>query len=115
MDGEENHGSCCFWPALLLVLAFNLFLIVEVYSIGRVTGRMNQQRDVVGKRIQQVESQMAAARTWQTMLEGMANDLLELSKTDSDVRKVVDKYQIRKNQPVAAPDAKDDKDAKPAE
>lgn len=112
MNGEENHGSCCFWPAFLLILAFNLFLCVEALSIVRVTGRMDQQKAVVEKRIEQVESQMAAARTWQTMLEGIANDLLELSKTDAEVRKVVEKYQIRKNQPIAAPESKD---AKPAE
>jgi hypothetical protein len=112
MNGEENHGSCCFWPILLLVLAFNLFLCVEVHTITRVTGRMNQQREVVDNRIKQAESQMAAARTWQTMLEGIANDLLELSRTDGDIRKVVEKYQIRKNQPVPVPESKD---AKPAE
>lgn len=112
---DDPQFSVPFWPLLLLVLAFNLFLCVEIHSVRRVTDRIEQQHAAVTKRSQLMESQMAASRTWQTMLEGMANDLLDLAKSDSEVRKLVDKYQIRKNQPVAPADTKGDKDSKPAE
>jgi len=115
MSGDDPQLSVPFWPVLLLVLAFSLFLCVEIYSVLRVTDRIEQQHAAVTKRAQLMESQMAASKTWQTMLEGMANDLLDLGKSDSEVRKLVEKYQIRKNQPVAPPESKGDKDSKPAE
>jgi len=114
MNGDATNGFP-FWPCLLVVLAFDFYLATEIHTVWRVTGRFQQQDAAVLKRVEQTQTQMAASRTWQTMLEGMANDLLDLSKTDAEIRKIVDKYQIRKNQPVAAPDAKDDKAAKPAE
>ena len=116
MNEDGTIGSFPFWPALLLVLAFDLFLCVEIHSIARVTSRIETNLAGITKRSQLMESQMSASKTWQTMLEGIANDLLDLAKTDSDIRKVVDKYQIRRNQPVTPPESKDkDKDSKPAE
>jgi hypothetical protein len=112
MNEQETNNGFPFWPALFVILALNLFLVTQVHMIWRGTNRLKQQSEVVSKRIEQAEAQMAPARTWLTMLEGIANDLLELAKTDADVRAVVEKYQIRKNQPPAPPESKD---AKPSE
>ena len=95
-----------FWPGLLLILAFNLYLATEVHGLWRVKTRLSEQSEIVSKRIEQAQGQMAGARTWLTMLEGIANDLIELGKTDSDIRRIVDKYQIRRNQPVPLPSDK---------
>ena len=114
MNGGDTSSGFPFWPFLLLVLAFDLYLGVEVHMVLRGTSRIKQQQTIVSNKIEQVQSQMPAARTWLTMLEGIANDLLDLSKTDADIRKLVEKYQIRKNKPLVSPESKDSKD-KPSE
>jgi hypothetical protein len=109
MNGETQDGFP-YLPVLLIVLAFDLFLATEAHAVWRVNNRFKQQDAIIAKRIEQVETQISASRTWQTMLEGIANDLLELGKTDGDVRKIVEKYQIRKNQPVTPPESNKEKD-----
>ena len=98
-----------FWPALFLLLAFDLLMASQIHDQWRISARLQQQNDVVAKRVQQAEIQMKGARTWQVILEGICKDMLEMSKTDSDVRRIVDKYQIRQNQTPAssAPPAPD--------
>lgn len=102
MDDSENPScSCCFWPILLLILAFDCYLATQLQLAWRGTDRLKQQNAALATRIEQAEGQMKGLRTWPTVLEGVAKDLLEMAKTDSEVRKIVDKYQIRQNAPVA--------------
>jgi len=98
----------------MILLAFNCLLFSEVHFAWRALDRLERQKVAIEGRIEQTQAQVAAARTWMTILEGVCNDLLDLSKTDSDVRSVVDKYQIRRNQPIPLPEEKSDA-PKPAE
>ena len=86
----------------LNVSAFNLFLASQIHNTWRGTTRLKEQQEIFANRIRQAEGQLAAARTIMTTLEGLCNDLLDLSKTDSEIRRIVDKYEIRKNQPARA-------------
>lgn|SRR3989344_4796161 len=96
---DPETQSFPFWPVLLVVLAFNLFLVSQIHTTWRGTTRIKEQREIFANRIRQAEGQLAAARTIMTTLQGLCNDLLDLSKTDSEIRRIVDKYEIRKNQP----------------
>jgi hypothetical protein len=114
-DLQNESGHCCFWPVLLFILAFNCFLIAEVHFAWRALDRLQIQKKNAITRVEQSQAQVAAARTWMAILEGVCNDLLDLSKSDSEVRRVVEKYQIRRNQPVPLPTEEGkDKAEKPA-
>lgn len=94
-----------FWPGLFVLLAFNLFLFSQIHNTWRGATRLQEQREIIAKRMTQAEGQLAAARTTMTTLQGLCTDLLELSKTDSDIRRITEKYEIRKNLPVKPADS----------
>ena len=105
MSNHADNGASRlpFWPALFLLLAFDLLMASQIHGQWRINARLKQQNDVVAGRIQQAGTQMKGARNWQVMLDGICKDMLELGKTDPDVRRIIDKYQIRQNQPAAPP------------
>ncbi len=94
--GEKNAGLLLL-PALLLINAFNLFLIFQIIDHGSRLVVLQRNRPSRIHQIEEAQSEIAQARTAQTVLESLAHDLLVLEATDPDIRRLVDKYQIRQN------------------
>ncbi len=96
MNGEHHHptaGGNLFWPSFLFVLAFDVFLMVQIHSRWNILSNlMNQQKTII-QQAHDMQNQVAAARTMVMMAGGLAQDILQLSNTDSDVRRMVDKYK----------------------
>lgn len=79
-----------FWPlnllsfSLLLVLSWQLFMNVQTSAALR---NAREQRKNVVQQSQQLQGS----------LEKLVLDLLELAKTDSEAKAIVDKYKIQQN------------------
>lgn len=87
---------CVFWPKFFLVQAFVIFLASQICLTWNGTSQLKAQEKAISQQLERSRNEIAQARNMQNLLEGMANDLLNLASTDSEVRKIVDKYQIRK-------------------
>ncbi len=99
-DPSSQAGPASFFlPLLLLVTAFNLFLIFEVHAHWNNAAALKKAGQSLAQQASKAQSDVAQSRTVQTALEGLANDLIILSATDADARRIVDKYQIRRGTP----------------
>jgi Tfp pilus assembly protein PilN len=107
-------------PVGLLSLAIAIFLASQLGAANRLKVTMNWQienldkqsaqlkdsqkklAELVANRDQLVKQAGAIKQEYQSLL----NEVLELSKTDADALKVVDKYKIRSNQPETPAESK---------
>jgi len=96
---EENTNIFTpFWPLCIMAASLALFLGWQVTAAVRqyiAFLRLADQQTVMAGQATQTESK----------LQAMTMDLLELSKTDTDARAIVSKYNIKFNpaQPPALP------------
>jgi hypothetical protein len=109
---NDTPQTSFFWPLLLSSLAFNAFLFFHLYNISTDTWRLHQNNVSLTQQTDAYRKNIMAARNVQTLLQALANDLIDMSTTDPDIRKIIDKYQIRRSpQPGAqntpAPASKD--------
>ncbi len=102
-QGSDRSFGMAF---VLLAVAFNLFLIFNALLYWGGLKNQVRQNDALAQQIVQGRQVAANARTVQGMLEGIANDLLSLSASESDARRIVEKYQIRRMTPPAAQNPK---------
>ncbi len=100
---SSTETSQIFWPSFFLTLAFIFFLLFQLQSTWNATNRLHRQKKELVLQQEQALVKVARARTMQTLLHGLANDLLNLAKTDSEIGKIVDKYQIRWTNPQTSP------------
>ncbi len=101
---ENSSSSCCqFGAVLCLVLAFNLFMASQVQTLWRTTTNLKQQEINIGQQLDRSQNEFLQARNMQLLLEALANDMLAMANTDYDVRRLVEKYQIRRAGPAPAP------------
>ncbi len=98
---DPAPASPMFWPGLLMSLAFNLFLISQIHTIWNTSSDLNRQEKILLQQVEKLQNDVVPARNVQALLEGIANDLLVLAETDPDARRVVDKFQIRRDPPSA--------------
>ena len=99
MDSNNDSGSV-FWPILLLAISINLFLVLQLLGQWQRTSGMLQQQAAMSGQLEQLRANVVPAQKLQLMLQGLANDMLNEASHDPDVRKVVEKYQIRRAQTV---------------
>lgn len=76
--------------SLLIILSWQIFLSLQTRTNARA--QFEQRKQLVEQ-----------STKLQGGLETLVNDLLTLAETDKDAKAVVDKYQIRRNTPPAAP------------
>lgn len=110
MNGNEAYDQGAdrsFGIALiLLAVAFNLFLIFNALLYWGGLKNQVRQNDALAQQITQGKQAATNARQVQGMLEGIANDLLALSASEPEARRIVEKYQIRRaNAPAVQPAA----------
>jgi hypothetical protein len=99
MNEEETSYHFPFWPAFFLTLAFTSFLLFQADTLFKRTQDLKRQEQALRRQSENAQTQLAAARNMSALLEKLANDLLVLGTIDSDARKLVEKYQIRKTDP----------------
>ncbi len=103
---EEAHpsheGSNLFAPGLLVALALGLFLVSQAVTEWGAVSNLQRQRAQLGQQIQQAGQQVVPSRNFQVILQNFAGDLLNLAASDAEVRRVVEKYQIRRTPPPSA-------------
>jgi hypothetical protein len=101
----EQSSDRSFGIALvLLAVAFNLFLVFNALLYWGGLKNQVRQNDALAQQIAQGKQAAVNARQVQGMLEGLANDILALSASEPEVRRIVEKYQIRRmNAPAAQP------------
>ena len=100
---NEVSFSRLIWPGILFVLAFNIWFASQAYIFWTNVSNLQTQTKILAEKIEKSRTDISRSRTIQTSLEGLANDMLLLANNDSDIRRIVDKYQIRKNTPVQQP------------
>lgn len=88
---------------VLLALAMNFFFLFSALSYWGGLKNQIRQNDALAQQIVQSKQVAANARAVQGMLEGLANDLLALSSSESEAHRLVEKYQIRRMNPPAPP------------
>ncbi len=99
----SHEGRNLFAPVLLVALALGLFLVSQAVTEWGVVSNLQRQRTQLGQQIQQASQQVAPSRNLQAILQSFASDLLNLSASDAEVRRVAEKYQIRRTPPPSAP------------
>jgi hypothetical protein len=110
-------------PIGLLSLAIAIFIASQLGAANRVKATMNWQLDNLEKQSAQLKDAkkqfdaalvkrdelVKQAGAIQQQYTSLLNDVLELSKTDPDAAKVVEKYKIRPAQDTPAPAETDKK------
>ena len=57
---------------------------------------LSRQEILLDEQMGRARQEAVQARTMQVTAESMANDLLSISKSDPEIRRIVEKYQIRR-------------------
>lgn len=96
MTSSSAHNP--FTPLLLVALAFGFYLVFQFHTIWLTTSRMRTQNAMLAEQGEKLKPELTASRTWQNFLEALANDVLVLGANDAEVRRVAEKYQIRRSQ-----------------
>jgi RNase adaptor protein for sRNA GlmZ degradation len=90
-------------PALFLALAFNLLLLYQLHSAWIATSNYRQQSQELSLQIAQASVNAESAKTMQSLLERLANEMLFLAESDADLQRLVQKYQITRRNPSEKP------------
>jgi hypothetical protein len=85
-----------------MALALGLFLVAQAVTEWGAVSNLQRQRAQLGQQMQQARQQVVPSRNFQAILQSFAGDLLNLAVSDAEVRRVVEKYQIRRTPPPPA-------------
>lgn len=91
---NTSSSSSPFIPVLLVAVAVLLLLVWQFLIAWNTRGNLRAQFENRKQLVTQSE-------LVQGNVQKLINDLLELAVTDADAKKVVDKYNIRRNEPTA--------------
>jgi hypothetical protein len=100
MENDEQFSSSAkqsFWPILILSISFSVYLAFQLTLVTRSTSLSKQQLVGLNQQIEKAQNSAIVSRNIQSVLERLANDLLVLANTDVEAKKLIDKYQIRRN------------------
>ncbi len=96
-DTPRAENRSLFIPFILLAVSLLLFLIWQIGSVQSQRAGFKTTKAQLAEAIQKREPQAAQATEIKARLEGFANDLLEIAKTDQNAAAVVKKYDIQRN------------------
>ncbi|MDD2706369.1 MAG: hypothetical protein PHV34_00040 [Verrucomicrobiae bacterium] len=88
--------SRLIYPFWLLILALNLLVLFLLHSTWVANAKSRQEKNEITQQIAQARVNAENARVVQSVLERLAGELLFLADSDQDIRRLVDKYQIKK-------------------
>lgn len=91
---NTSPTSSPFIPVLLLSVAMVLLLVWQCFLAWNTRSNLRTQ-------FEQRKQLVSQSQLVQGNVQKLINDLLNLSETDADAKKVVDKYNIRRNAPAA--------------
>jgi flagellar biosynthesis/type III secretory pathway M-ring protein FliF/YscJ len=104
-------------PVGLLSLSIAIFIASQIGAANRVKDTMNWQLESLEKQSAQLkdakkqfevlltkrDDQVKQAATIQQQYQALLNDVLELSKSDPDAAKIVEKYKVQRAAESTAP------------
>jgi uncharacterized membrane protein YdfJ with MMPL/SSD domain len=98
-----------FWPITLVSVSIIIFFISQLKGISqdRENLRTNSTKmeEAVSLNLPKLEEQVGKAKQVQDAVTKLANDLLELSKTDDSAKQIITKYGIKHQTPPGGTDA----------
>ena len=100
MDDSDSHHhrvSSLTLPFILLATGVLFSLIWQVATLQAQRSTFKTTKTQLVEAIQKREPQVAQAAEIKSRLEALANDLLELAKTNSNAAAIVKKYDIQRN------------------
>lgn len=100
MNDEEivsPPNASYFWPILILSISLNLVIGFQAYSVISETVALKAEEKSTAKEVDNLRRTVVPARNVQALLQALANDMLEMSRTDPDIQKIIDKYQIHRS------------------
>ncbi len=120
---ESNSSESSNYTLFLLALAAAVFLGAQLGAVQRGSETMRWQQANSDKQIESLkdskkrfaeaivkrDEQVKQAGQVQTQYIALFNDILELSKTDEDAKKVVQKWGIQRQAPAEGAAKSDDK------
>jgi hypothetical protein len=93
---ESTCSDSNKWWIFLLSLTLNVFLGSAVQELWSSRSILLEQEREMTSRLDSAKGSLSTSREMQTLLQGLATDLLSLGETDPEVRRIVDLHQIRK-------------------
>jgi len=117
---HDNSNQNIHIATGLVALALCLFFAAQIASIGQtakviswqISSNTNQGQalDETEKQLRELSVQREALVKQSAQVKNqyvsLLNDVLELAKTDDDAKKIVEKWNIRQQQPEAPPEVK---------
>ena len=105
-DSQLRLTSPLFLPFILLAASVLLSLVWQIATVQAQRSNFKTTKAQLAETIQKREPQVAQATEIKNGLEALANDLLELSKTNPNAAAIVKKYNIQRNLEAAGTAAK---------
>lgn len=100
---DPQDKPCCYLPAILFVAAFNLLLLFELHAQWRQVSALRKASQTLTQQVDRARSDKELLRNTQAALSSLAGSLLTLANNDAEVRRIVEKHQIRRNPTPASP------------
>lgn len=98
-----------FLPLTLISVSIIIFFTSQLRAISQAKEnlRINKTKmeDAVAVNVPKLDDQVGKAKQVQDVVTKLANDLLELSKTDDAAKQIIGKYGIKHQTPAAGSDA----------
>ena len=104
-DSRPHRVSSLTLPFILLATGVLFSLVWQIASIQAQRGTFQTTKVQLVEAIQKREPQIAQATEIRSRFEALANDLLELAKTNANAAAIVKKYNIQRNPGATAPEA----------
>ena len=96
-DAPRTRTSPLFIPFILLAVSVLFSLLWQIASVWAQRSTFLTTKTQLAEAIQKREPQAAQAAEIKTRLEALANDLLDLAKTNSNAEAIVKKFEIQRN------------------
>lgn len=96
-DSPRSRTSPLLVPFILLSVGVLFSLIWQIATLQAQRSTFKSTKVQLAEAIKQREPQVAQATEIKSRLEALANDLLELAKTNPAAAAIVKKYDIQRN------------------
>jgi hypothetical protein len=102
---SESSIDKSFIPVTLVTLSVIIFFVWQLKNISKqredLQSAKGKLEELYQTNIPKLDDQVQKSKQIQAGLEKLVLDLLDLAKTDTDARTIVDKYKIEQHNPTA--------------
>lgn len=93
-DSNNSRSYSPFWVCLVVFSSLLLANIVQLYSLYQQRQGLHMQKQMMAQNWVKVQPKAQQAEAF---LDGLARDLVELSKTNKTAAQITSKYNIKVN------------------